>query len=107
MAEKEQVISKLTSFSQERILSDVEKCEYAKLQNELHEIYRRKSEGAYLRPRSKWLKEGEKNYSYFFRLDNRQFHSSSLDNLKIVGTITEDPKKIIYFCVHFFKKTYS
>lgn len=41
------------------------------LENELHALYEIKSKGAQIRSRAKWIDEGEKNSSYFLRLENR------------------------------------
>lgn len=46
------------------------------LENELEALYKIKSEGAQIRLRAKWIDEGEKNSSYFLRLENK--HQSKM-----------------------------
>lgn len=41
------------------------------LENELDALSEIKSKGAQIRLRAKWIDEGEKNSSYFLRLENK------------------------------------
>ena len=54
------------------------------LEDELDKLYEYKSKGAQIRSRAKWIDEGEKNTSYFLRLENK--HQSH----NVINTIRKD-----------------
>lgn len=58
------------------------------LENELTHLYDKKSRGAQIRSRVKWIEEGERNTSYFLRLEN--YHQS--DN--VIRKVTEQTKSV-------------
>lgn len=101
------VVSRLSLLSGHQSLSEEDRKEYMKLQNELDNIYRIKAEGASIRSRVKWMEEGEQNSAYFFRLEKRKSRLSSISQLDINGEITNDAKKISMFCTDFYSNLYS
>lgn len=101
------VVSRLSLLSGHQSLSEEDRKEYMKLQNELDNIYRIKAEGASIRSRVKWMEEGEQNLAYFFRLEKRKSRLSSISQLDINGEITNDAKKISMFCTDFYSNLYS
>jgi mannose/fructose/N-acetylgalactosamine-specific phosphotransferase system component IIB len=44
------------------------------LENELKTFYEKKTEGAMIRAKAKWLKDAEKNTKYFFNLEKTKLY---------------------------------
>ncbi len=74
------------------------------LQNNLDEIYKIRAKGASVRSRLKWLEEGERNSSFFFRLENHRAKSNLIEQLNMDGTATTDSKTIVNYCCSFCSK---
>uniref|UniRef100_A0A1A8QY68 Reverse transcriptase domain-containing protein n=1 Tax=Nothobranchius pienaari TaxID=704102 RepID=A0A1A8QY68_9TELE len=88
-------------------LTESEQLELTNQQLKLDEIYKRKAQGAFVRSRRKWLEEGEQNSAYFFSLEKQQSRINSIQQLRIDGTIIDDPKKISQYCAKFYSDLYS
>ncbi|XP_035986174.1 uncharacterized protein LOC118559590 [Fundulus heteroclitus] len=88
-------------------LSEEQKIRLNHLQLNLDNIYISKAKGAYIRSRQKWLEEGEKNSSYFFRLEKKHQISNSIMKLQINNNICEDPVQISSYCETFFQELYQ
>ena len=58
------------------------------LENELSQLYDKKSKGAQIRSRVKWIEEGERNTSYFLGLEK---HYQSLN---VIRRVTEQTKSV-------------
>lgn len=105
---EEQVVSDITCLSMvspDKLLPE-EKIKLSDLQNKLDEIYKRKTEGAFVRSRIKWLEQGEQNSSYFFNLERQRGKRNTIHHLNINGTVTNDPKAISLFCYNFYANLY-
>lgn len=68
--EEDQIIKEIHDITNNR-LTENDKIKLYTLQNKLDKIYERKAKGAYIRSRSKWIEEGEKNSAYFCRLEKK------------------------------------
>lgn len=75
----------------EREIEEIESSDYAQinvkkkreLETKLDGLYKYKAKGAQIRSRAKWIDEGERNTSYFLRLENKhQSHNviNKVDN---------------------------
>jgi hypothetical protein len=51
------------------------------LENELKTFYEKKTEGAMIRAKAKWLKDAEKNTKYFFNLEKRNYINKTIQQL--------------------------
>ena len=51
------------------------------LEAELDDIHDKRTKGAQIRSKAKWIKDGEKNTSYFLRLE-KQHQSSNVINIR-------------------------
>lgn len=66
------------------------------LQSKLDDICLKRAEGASIRSRAKWMEEGEKNSSYFSRLEKKRQDNKATSSLLINGSEFKDRiKKII------------
>uniref|UniRef100_A0A3P9L5I7 Reverse transcriptase domain-containing protein n=1 Tax=Oryzias latipes TaxID=8090 RepID=A0A3P9L5I7_ORYLA len=99
-------IATLSNKSSENIPEN-ELIELGEYQNKLEEMYKRKTQGAFIRSRAKWMEEGEQCSSYFFGLENSNFSNNSLDSLQINNKIETDHKILGSFCSDFYNKLYS
>ena len=84
-----------------------EELEIRKIQLQLDQMYLDLAKGAFIRSRAKWLEEGEKNTSYFFALEKRNFKRKSLSALNIDGVPSKDPKLISNFVTKFYRNLYE
>uniref|UniRef100_A0A669EC77 Reverse transcriptase domain-containing protein n=1 Tax=Oreochromis niloticus TaxID=8128 RepID=A0A669EC77_ORENI len=107
--EEENIISQITQLSNKQIytLTEEDKLNLAKLQDKLDCLYSDKAKGAFIRSRSKWLEEGERNSHYFFSLEKKHSSINNISKLMINGVITEDYRLISKHCSHFYKELYS
>ena len=58
------------------------------LENELSKLYDKKSKGAQIRSRVKWIEEGERNTSYFLGLEK---HNQSKN---VIKKVTDQTKSV-------------
>ena len=64
-------------------MSEVERNKGINLQSKLDEVYLNRAHGAFVRSRARWLEEGEKNTSYFCRLEKRRQERNAVNVLMI------------------------
>lgn len=57
-------------------------------------MYFNKAQGAFVRSRAKWLEEGEKNSSYFSKLEKSRQVRNAVNALSIKDKIVNDQKEI-------------
>lgn len=69
-------------------------------------MYIRKAKGAFVRSRRRWLEEGERNSSYFFRLEKQRSQLNSISSLKVNGVVLNNYKEIPSHCEEFYKDLY-
>lgn len=78
--EELEVINKISAFTQilPENLSDEDKIDLALHLNRLYDIFKGKSEGAFIKSRRRWLEEGEQHSSYFLKLEKSQAKFNSM-----------------------------
>lgn len=59
------------------------------------------------RSRALWLKEGDRNTSYFHKLANAHRRSNHIDQLVVQGTTIMDPERIKEEIIGFYEKLYT
>lgn len=74
---------------------------------ELDQMYNDLAKGAYIRSRAKWVEEGEKNTSYFFALEKRNYKRKSMSALNINGKLCKHPMQISEHVYTFYKNLYD
>ena len=85
-------INKVTTINIERELTELQNKKQASngeeienrinlLENELKTFYEKKTEGAMIRAKAKWLKDAEKNTKYFFNLEKRNYINKTIQQL--------------------------
>lgn len=70
-------------------------------------MYLKKAQGAYIRSRAKQIEYGEKNSSYFSRLEKTRQGRNALTTLNINNKIVTDPKEIDNEVYRFYQNLYS
>ena len=79
-----------------------------KLQTELNELYKEKTEAAYIRSRAKWIEHGEKNTAFFLNLEKQHQNNNCITKLKDEnGHIAQDDKSILSQIETFYTKLYT
>lgn len=76
------IIAKNNPLCKGEALNDKEKEELLHLRSDLDQMFAEKANGAFIRSRAKWIEDGEKNYSYFFNLDDHR-QKKNIRKLKI------------------------
>ena len=64
------------------------------------------TKGAFICSRAKWLEEGEKNTSYFFALEKRNYKRNNITSLKINNSITSNPTDLANHTFQFYSDLY-
>lgn len=77
------------------------------LENELEALYKIKSEGAQIRSRAKWIDEGEKNSSYFLRLENKHQSKNVINKVSNAGSTFVKTNDILNELCKFYENLYS
>ncbi len=98
---------KLDSLLKKDNLSDEEIMELKTTQLELDKLYTDLAKGSFIRSRAKWTEEGEKNSSYFFALEKRNYKCKSLSALNINNTLCKDPVQISDVISSFYENLYK
>ncbi len=88
-------------------MSEDEKSKLYLLNLEIDKLYIELAKGAYVRSRAKWFEEGERNTSYFFSMEKRNYTRNSISSLKINERISSNPSDIAYFAYFFMEKRYT
>lgn len=77
------------------------------LENELDALYEIKSKGAQIRSRAKWIDEGEKNSSYFLRLENKHQSKNVINKVSNAGSTFVKTNDILNELCKFYENLYS
>ena len=73
----------------------------------LEHFYEEKLQGIIIHARARWCEHGEKSTKYFLNLEKRNHVKKHLRKLKINGSITTDPFKILSEKKRFYQKLYT
>lgn len=84
-----------------------EETKLIKLKDDLDKLYTNMTKGAFIRSRAKWLEEGEKNTSYFFALEKRNYKKNNITSLKIDNSVTSNPIELANHTFQFYSDLYS
>uniref|UniRef100_A0A3B3HNI1 Reverse transcriptase domain-containing protein n=1 Tax=Oryzias latipes TaxID=8090 RepID=A0A3B3HNI1_ORYLA len=105
-AKENMIMEAIQSLLHKTFLSDDEKTNLTQLQNEIDKLYIEAAKGAFIRSRAKWLENGEKNTSYFFALEKRNYKRNTITKLKIDNNICTDPTEITNHVKRFYEELY-
>jgi len=87
--------------------NEVENDEFNSTKQELELIERHKARGIILRSKCRWVEDGEKNSSYFLRLEKNNYCNKHITQLQINENIVNCPKEILYAEKEFYENLYS
>ena len=81
---------------------------YNTVKNELENIEKSKTRGIILRSKAKWVEEGEKNTSYFLRLERANYKNKHIEQLLDTSTrtIITEPEKILNLQKDFYQNLF-
>ena len=82
-------------------------CEYKNIKSELELIEKHKARGIIMRSKCQWTEEGEKNTSYFLRLEKQNFCNKLITQLNVDGDIIRDPKQILSAQKNYYNDLYT
>ena len=75
--------------------------------SELEKIECHRARGAMLRSKVQWIEDGEKNTSYFLRLERQNYCNKLITQLNVDDEIITDKKQILMAEKAFYEKLYS
>ena len=81
--------------------------EYYEVKSEIETIERHRARGIILRSKSKWVEEGEKNTSYFLRLEKNNYCNKHITQLQVNDKLISDPGDILKEEQIFYENLYS
>lgn len=105
--EEEETIKNILTITLQPTISENEQRHLIQLQEKLDKIYEIKAQGAYIRSRAKWMEDGEKNTSYFCRLEKRRQERKTIKSLMINGVECSNETSIANKITEFYQKLYS
>lgn len=90
-------------------VSDILMNQYNSVKSELENIEKIKSRGIILRSKVQWVEEGEKNTSYFLRLERANYKNKHIEQLMDNSnrSIITDPEKILNLQRDFYQKLFT
>ena len=78
------------------------------LKCELDQLYSQDSHGIYVRSRAKWIEEGERNTSYFLRLEKKHQTFNNIDKVQNEnGDLATNMNDILIECEKFYSNLYQ
>lgn len=105
--EETKLTTELISYYHKSEWSEDDKTNIIFLQSKLDEHYQNKARGAYIRSRARWLEEGEKNTSYFFRLEKQRQEKNTINSLIINDVECTDLKQISQNVKQFYSNLFT
>ncbi|MGL4758187.1 MAG: hypothetical protein ACRCXZ_02540, partial [Patescibacteria group bacterium] len=99
-------MAELDSLLKKDTLTEDEKVSLEILRTEIDQIYINMAKGAYIRSRAKWLEQGEKNTSYFFSSEKRNYKRQMISSLKVDDVVTTNPELIRNHVESFYSQLY-
>ena len=81
--------------------------EFYNVKHQLENIERDRARGIILRSKVQWTEEGEKNTSYFLRLEKNNYCNKLITKLNVDENIITDPKEILEEGRKFYHTLYS
>lgn len=75
--------------------------------SQLENLERERSKGIILRAKSQWVEDGEKNTSYFLRLEKQNYCNKLITKIKIRDKVITNPVEILEEERNFYMKLYS
>ncbi len=81
--------------------------EFTSVKNELESIEKHKARGVMLRSKCKWVEEGEKNTSYFLRLEQHNFSNKLISQILVDNNLITDPTEILKAERQFYENLYK
>ena len=97
-----ETMAELNSLINKGTLTEEEELKLSSLKEEVDQLYINMTKGAFIRSRAKWLEEGERNTSYFFALEKRNFKRNIITSLKIDNSINSNPSDIANYTSFLF-----
>lgn len=105
--EEKQIMEELSNLIKKDLLSEDDHVRLRNLHAKIDEIYIEMAKGAFMRSRAKWFEEGEKNTSYFFSLEKRNWKRNNICALKLNDQISTNPSEIAEHVYSFYKNLYK
>lgn len=102
-------MNELFEIIQDISRSDIEELttEYNSIKQELESIDRHQAMGAIVRAKCLWTEEGERNTSYFLRLEKRNYSNKVISQLQINDEIITEPQNILKAEKEFYQNLYT
>ena len=81
--------------------------EFSQVKLQLDNLEREKARGVIIRSKAQWVEEGEKNTSYFLRLEKHNYCNKLITKLKVGENLITDPIQILDEGQTFYQNLYS
>ena len=81
--------------------------EFYRTKHDLETLEREEAKGIILRSKCQWVEDGEKNTSYFLKLERSKYVNKLITKLHSSGGIITDPKNILAEEEKNYQKLYS
>lgn len=101
------LLNNINALIRKENLSVQEITQLKSCQLELDQLYIEIVKGAFVRSRAKWIEQGEKNTSFFFSLEKRNFKRKSISALQINNSLSKNQEDIGNFISNFYRNLYS
>ena len=74
---------------------------------QLDNLERERARGVIIRSKAQWVEDGEKNTSYFLRLEKHNYCNKLITKLKVDENLITDPTQILDEGQNFYQNLYS
>lgn len=106
-ARETNTMTELNSLLSKTDLNEEEEGRVKNLKDEIDKLYMDLTKGAFIRSRSKWLEQGERNSAYFFALEKRNQKRNSITSLRIEDKVISDHTVITGYVENFYRNIYT
>ena len=94
-------------INSDSVVNEATTNEFYRIKSQLEDMEKERARGIILRSKAQWVEEGEKNTSYFLRLEKQNFCNKLITKIKTENEVITNPKDILEEGRKYYMNLYS